>query len=55
MHERSSRLPIDPMLMFDRITEINETEGEHGLGYIRAELDVKKDLWFFPVISMKIL
>jgi len=37
------------MLMFDRITEISETGGPHGKGMIRAELDVKPDLWFFPV------
>jgi 3-hydroxyacyl-[acyl-carrier protein] dehydratase/trans-2-decenoyl-[acyl-carrier protein] isomerase len=41
------QLPLPPMLMFDRITEISETGGENGKGYIRAELDVKPDLWFF--------
>ena len=35
------------MLMFDRISEIAETGGEHGKGLVRAELDVKPDLWFF--------
>ena len=35
------------MLMFDRISEISEQGGEHGKGMIRAELDVKPDLWFF--------
>jgi 3-hydroxyacyl-[acyl-carrier protein] dehydratase/trans-2-decenoyl-[acyl-carrier protein] isomerase len=35
------------MLMFDRITEISEQGGEYGKGLIRAELDVKSDLWFF--------
>jgi 3-hydroxyacyl-[acyl-carrier protein] dehydratase/trans-2-decenoyl-[acyl-carrier protein] isomerase len=35
------------MLMFDRIAEISEEGGEHGKGLIRAELDVKPDLWFF--------
>ncbi|MCC8554495.1 3-hydroxyacyl-[acyl-carrier-protein] dehydratase FabA [Xanthomonas hortorum] len=43
----SARLPNDPMLMFDRITEINDTGGAHGKGVIRAELDVRPDLWFF--------
>jgi len=38
---------LPPMLMFDRITEISETGGEHGKGMVRAELDVKPDLWFF--------
>jgi 3-hydroxyacyl-[acyl-carrier protein] dehydratase / trans-2-decenoyl-[acyl-carrier protein] isomerase len=40
-------LPLPPMLMFDRITEINDHGGEFGKGMIRAELDVKPDLWFF--------
>ena len=35
------------MLMFDRITSIGETGGEHGKGHVRAELDVNADLWFF--------
>ena len=42
------QLPLPPMLMFDRISEISETGGEHGKGLVRAELDVKPDLWFFP-------
>lgn len=37
------------MLMFDRITKISDTDGEHGKGYIEAELDVKPNLWFFDV------
>ena len=41
------RLPNDPMLMFDRITEIREDGGAHGKGMIRAELDIRPDLWFF--------
>jgi 3-hydroxyacyl-[acyl-carrier protein] dehydratase/trans-2-decenoyl-[acyl-carrier protein] isomerase len=43
----NAQLPLPPMLMFDRITEISEQGGEHGKGLIRAELDVKPDLWFF--------
>jgi 3-hydroxyacyl-[acyl-carrier protein] dehydratase/trans-2-decenoyl-[acyl-carrier protein] isomerase len=42
------QLPLPPMLMFDRISEIAETGGAFGKGLIRAELDVKPDLWFFP-------
>lgn len=42
-----SRLPLPPMLMFDRIVTINEDGGEHGKGQVIAELDVKPDLWFF--------
>ena len=43
----SGRLPLPPMLMFDRITHIDSDGGAHGLGRIRAELDVRPDLWFF--------
>jgi 3-hydroxyacyl-[acyl-carrier protein] dehydratase/trans-2-decenoyl-[acyl-carrier protein] isomerase len=43
----NAQLPLPPMLMFDRITEISDTGGEHGKGVVRAELDVKSDLWFF--------
>ena len=48
MFPQGPQLPLPPMLMFDRITEISETGGPHGKGMIRAELDVKPDLWFFP-------
>jgi 3-hydroxyacyl-[acyl-carrier protein] dehydratase/trans-2-decenoyl-[acyl-carrier protein] isomerase len=37
------------MLMFDRIVHIDEKGGKYGKGEIVAELDVKPDLWFFPV------
>ena len=42
-----AHLPIDEMLMIDRITEINETGGTKGRGKIQAELDINPDLWFF--------
>ena len=45
--EGNAQLPLPPMLMFDRITEISETGGEHGKGQVRAEFDVNPDLWFF--------
>ncbi len=35
------------MLMFDRITEINDNNGAFKKGSLKAELDIKKDLWFF--------
>jgi 3-hydroxyacyl-[acyl-carrier protein] dehydratase / trans-2-decenoyl-[acyl-carrier protein] isomerase len=47
IHPQSSRLPSDPMLMFDRVTEITDDGGEYGRGKIRAELDINPDLWFF--------
>ncbi len=43
----NAKLPLPPMLMFDRITMISEEGGEYGKGIIQAELDVKPDLWFF--------
>ena len=43
----NARLPSPPMLMFDRITEITESGGMFNKGYIEAELDITKDLWFF--------
>ncbi len=45
-----AQLPINEMLMVDRITEINETGGIKGKGQIRAELDVHPDLWFLMYI-----
>jgi 3-hydroxyacyl-[acyl-carrier protein] dehydratase/trans-2-decenoyl-[acyl-carrier protein] isomerase len=41
------RLPVDPMLMFDRVTQIADSGGAHGRGEVRAELDIHPDLWFF--------
>jgi 3-hydroxyacyl-[acyl-carrier protein] dehydratase/trans-2-decenoyl-[acyl-carrier protein] isomerase len=43
----NAQLPLPPMLMFDRITEISAIGGEYGRGIMRAELDVNPDLWFF--------
>ena len=45
--EGNAKLPLPPMLMFDRITEIKENEGVFKKGFIKAELDIKDDLWFF--------
>ena len=35
------------MLMFDRISEISENKGSFKKGLIKAELDIKDNLWFF--------
>lgn len=43
----NSQLPAPNMLMMDRITIMNDDGGDHGLGYIEAELDIHPDLWFF--------
>ena len=43
----NAKLPLPPMLMFDRITEIRENSGIFNKGSIKAELDIKDKLWFF--------
>ena len=43
----NARLPSPPMLMFDRITEITDNQGFYKKGSMKAELDIKENLWFF--------
>ena len=43
----NAKLPLPPMLMFDRITDINEDNGTFNKGSLKAELDIKDNLWFF--------
>ncbi|MPV85534.1 3-hydroxyacyl-[acyl-carrier-protein] dehydratase FabA [Ostreibacterium oceani] len=43
----NAQLPLPPMLMFDRITQITDTGGKYNHGEIIAELDITPDLWFF--------
>jgi 3-hydroxyacyl-[acyl-carrier protein] dehydratase/trans-2-decenoyl-[acyl-carrier protein] isomerase len=43
----NAQLPVPPMLMIDRIVDINADGGKHGKGYMHAELDIRPDLWFF--------
>lgn len=43
----NAKLPLPPMLMFDRITKVSEEGGAYGKGLIEAEFDIKPDLWFF--------
>ena len=45
--EGNAKLPLPPMLMFDRMTKIQENSGIYKKGFIKAELDIKDDLWFF--------
>ena len=45
--EDNAKLPLPPMLMFDRITKISEDNGLFKKGLIKAELDIKDNLWFF--------
>ena len=43
----NAKLPLPPMLMFDRITKISENDGLFGKGEIIAEFDIDPSLWFF--------
>jgi 3-hydroxyacyl-[acyl-carrier protein] dehydratase/trans-2-decenoyl-[acyl-carrier protein] isomerase len=43
----NAKLPLPPMLMFDRITEVTANGGTFKKGFIKAELDIKSDMWFF--------
>ena len=45
--EGNARLPINEMLMVERILKITKDGGKYGRGQILAELDIHKDLWFF--------
>lgn len=45
--KENGRLPKPPMLMTDRITLITDDTGKYGKGEIKAEFDIKPDLWFF--------
>jgi 3-hydroxyacyl-[acyl-carrier protein] dehydratase/trans-2-decenoyl-[acyl-carrier protein] isomerase len=47
MGPNTGKLPLSPMLMVDRITDIYQDGGKYGKGRIRAELDINEDLWFF--------
>ena len=43
----NAQLPVDNMLMVDRITRISLDGGEYDKGEIIAELDINPNLWFF--------
>ena len=43
----NAQLPAPPMLLFNRITKINDDGGQFGKGYIEAEFDIDPSLWFF--------
>ena len=43
----NARLPLPPMLMFDRITKITDQGGSFDKGEIIAEFDIDPSLWFF--------
>ena len=43
----NAKLPSPPMLMFNRITNIQIVKGKFNKGSIEAELDIKEKMWFF--------
>ena len=43
----NAQLPMPPMLMFEKITNISSDGGENDKGVINAEMAIKPDLWFF--------
>ena len=43
----NAQLPMPPMLMIDRITEISKDGGSAGKGHVVAEFDISPELWFF--------
>ena len=43
----NAKLPSPPMLMFNRITNIQNQKGKFSKGLIEAELDIKENMWFF--------
>ncbi len=43
----NAQLPLPPMLMFDAISEISEGGGPESKGHVRAQFEIKPDLWFF--------
>ena len=46
--EGNPQLPLPPMLMCDRITNITSVGGDFSKGLIDAEYDLNPNLWFFP-------
>ena len=43
----NAKLPSPPMLMFHRITNVQENIGKYKKGLIEAEFDIEKKMWFF--------
>ena len=43
----NAQLPLPPMLMFDKITDISEGGGPNDKGLVRAEFEIRPELWFF--------
>ena len=43
----NAKLPSPPMLMFNRITNVQLDKGKFNRGLIEAEFDIQKKMWFF--------
>ena len=43
----NAKLPLEPMLMIDRVLSINSDGGTYNKGSIKAEMDITKESWFF--------
>ena len=43
----NAKLPVPPLLLFDRFTKINGNNVTDFMVSLKAELDIKDDLWFF--------
>ena len=43
----NAQLPMPPMLMFEKITNISSDGGANDKGVIQAEMAIRPDLWFF--------
>lgn len=44
---KAARLPLPPMLMFDKIPKISKEGGNYDQGYVIAEKTISSDNWFF--------
>ena len=47
MGPNTGKLPVEPMLMVDRINGIYQDGGKYDKCRIKAELDINESLWFF--------
>ena len=43
----NAKLPSPPMLMFNRIINIQNEKGKFNKGLVEAELDINEKMWFF--------
>ena len=50
--EGNAKLPLPPMLMFDKILKIHESNGKFNRGFVIAELSIRPDLWFFEFLCI---